>query len=250
VGKEHVITQADGTMICTVQPGARKEKRPREWKEMRPMVAQAKDSATTVYGATFGSVAETGRRWGHCTRAAGWDLNNRKRVLYSTFDVTTDLQKGQNAIGIMLGNSWFNPLPLRMDGILDNGISDHESLVPKPRALSGTAFYFFNVKLFAQLANALGKTTDAAEAETAAARIRAAFNHTFLQPGSGRYDFASQACQAIALDHGLVAADEQPRGSRLRHRQPTHVPWLGLHAGPRGDDALGTLGIQRQHLLA
>lgn len=23
VGKEHVITQADGTMICTVQPGAR-----------------------------------------------------------------------------------------------------------------------------------------------------------------------------------------------------------------------------------
>ena len=29
------------------------------------------------------------------------------------------------------------------DGILDNGISDHESLVPKPRALTGTAFYYF-----------------------------------------------------------------------------------------------------------
>ena len=26
------------------------------------------------------------------------------------------------------------------DGILDNGISDHESLVPKPRAHTGTAF--------------------------------------------------------------------------------------------------------------
>lgn len=77
VGKEHVITQADGTMICTVQPGARKGKRPREWKEMRLVAAQAKDSATTVYGATFGSVAETGRRWGHCTRAAGWGLNSR-----------------------------------------------------------------------------------------------------------------------------------------------------------------------------
>lgn len=77
VGKEHVITQADGTMICTVQPGARKGKRPREWKEMRLVAAQAKDSTTTVYGATFGSVAETGRRWGHCTRQAGWGLNSR-----------------------------------------------------------------------------------------------------------------------------------------------------------------------------
>ena len=35
VGHEHVITQADGTMICTVEPGSRKGKRPRQWKEMR-----------------------------------------------------------------------------------------------------------------------------------------------------------------------------------------------------------------------
>ena len=72
VGEAHVIAEADGTMICTVAPGQRKGKRPREWKEMRLVAAQAKDSATTVYGATFGSVAETGQRWGHCTeRLAG-----------------------------------------------------------------------------------------------------------------------------------------------------------------------------------
>jgi hypothetical protein len=76
VGAEHVIAQADGTMICTVEPGPRKGKRPREWKEMRLVAAQAKDSATTVYAATFGSVAETGRRWGHCARQAGWGLNS------------------------------------------------------------------------------------------------------------------------------------------------------------------------------
>jgi hypothetical protein len=81
VGNEHVITQADGTMICTVQPGCRKGKRPREWKEMRLVAAQAKDSATTVYGATFGSVAETGRRWGHATRQAGWGMNSRIHAL-------------------------------------------------------------------------------------------------------------------------------------------------------------------------
>ena len=76
-GEAHVIAEADGTMICTVAPGQRQGKRPREWKEMRLVAAQAKDSATTVYGATFGSVAETGQRWGHCTREAGWGLNSR-----------------------------------------------------------------------------------------------------------------------------------------------------------------------------
>jgi len=76
VGAAYVIAQADGTLIPTVAPGPRKGKRPREWKEVRLVAAQAKDSATTFYGATFGSVEETGRRWGHCARQAGWGLNS------------------------------------------------------------------------------------------------------------------------------------------------------------------------------
>jgi hypothetical protein len=80
-GEEHVIAQADGTMICTVAPGPRKGQRPREWQEMRLVAAQAKDRATIVYGATFGSVQETGRRWGHCTRAAGWGLNSQIQAM-------------------------------------------------------------------------------------------------------------------------------------------------------------------------
>ena len=77
VGPAHVIAEADGTMICTVEAGPRKAKRPRQWREMRLVAAQAKDRRTTVYGATFGSVEETGRRWGHVTRQAGWGLNSR-----------------------------------------------------------------------------------------------------------------------------------------------------------------------------
>ncbi len=97
------------------------------------------------------------------------------------------------------------------DGILDNGLSDHESIVPKRSGLTGTGFYYFNVKLFAQHATALGKDADAREAWALADEIKSAFNRKFLEPGTGRYDTASQACQAFALYHGLAPADEHPR---------------------------------------
>ena len=77
VGAAHLIAEADGTMICTVSPGPRKGKRPRQGQERRLVAAPAQDRATTVEGATFGSVEATGRRWGHVTREAGWGLNSR-----------------------------------------------------------------------------------------------------------------------------------------------------------------------------
>jgi hypothetical protein len=77
VGAPQVIAETDGTMICTVVAGKRNGKRPREWKEMRLVAAQAQTSATTVYAATFGSVTEVGRRWGHCARDAGWGMNSQ-----------------------------------------------------------------------------------------------------------------------------------------------------------------------------
>ena len=77
MGAPQVIAETDGTMICTVVAGKSKGKRPREWKEMRLVAAQAQTSATTVYAATFGSVEEVGRRWGHCARDVGWGLNSQ-----------------------------------------------------------------------------------------------------------------------------------------------------------------------------
>jgi len=76
VGAEEVIAEADGTMICTVEAGKREGKRPRESKEIKLVAAQAHQSATTVYGATFTSVEAAGRRLGHCAREAGWGLNS------------------------------------------------------------------------------------------------------------------------------------------------------------------------------
>jgi alpha-L-rhamnosidase len=40
----------------------------------------------------------------------------RKEVLYSTYDVTNFLKTGSNIVGVMLGNGWYNPLPLRLFG--------------------------------------------------------------------------------------------------------------------------------------
>ena len=39
-----------------------------------------------------------------------------KRVLYTCDDVTDELRIGENVLGAMLGNGWYNPLPMRMWG--------------------------------------------------------------------------------------------------------------------------------------
>jgi len=48
----------------------------------------------------------------------GW-TNYSKRVLYSTYDVSELLQEGGNCIGVILGNGWYNPLPMTMWGYLN-----------------------------------------------------------------------------------------------------------------------------------
>ncbi|MEP7321157.1 MAG: family 78 glycoside hydrolase catalytic domain [Saprospiraceae bacterium] len=38
----------------------------------------------------------------------------KKQILYTTYDVNPLLKKGINTLGVMLGNGWYNPLPLRL----------------------------------------------------------------------------------------------------------------------------------------
>jgi hypothetical protein len=80
-GAEHVVAEADGSMICTVSPGPRQGKKPRDWKEIRLAAAQVLGQTDTVYAATFGEVDEVGRRWGHCARRAGRGLNSQIHAL-------------------------------------------------------------------------------------------------------------------------------------------------------------------------
>ena len=68
-----------------------------------------------VTGLGYSELSLNGQRVGDHVLDPGW-TSYSKRVLYSTYDVTGQLQRGRNALGVILGNGWFNPLPLRMFG--------------------------------------------------------------------------------------------------------------------------------------
>ncbi len=56
-----------------------------------------------------------------------------KRVLYTTHDVTALLSEGPNALAAVLGNGWYNPLPLRMWGRIN--LRDH-LVLGRPRLIA------------------------------------------------------------------------------------------------------------------
>lgn len=43
----------------------------------------------------------------------------KKEVLYAVYDITPMIKNGKNVAGVMLGNGWYNPLPLRLFGRID-----------------------------------------------------------------------------------------------------------------------------------
>ena len=84
-----------------------------------------------VSGLGYYELRLNGQHVGDHVLDPGWTTYS-KRVLYSTYDVTDQLKRGPNVLGVMLGNGWFNPLPLRLWG----AINPRDSLtVGEPRAI-------------------------------------------------------------------------------------------------------------------
>lgn len=48
---------------------------------MRLVAAQAQGCTQATYGATFGTVEQAGRRWGHCARRQGWSLQSSIHIV-------------------------------------------------------------------------------------------------------------------------------------------------------------------------
>ena len=71
-----------------------------------------------ICGLGYYEASLNGQRVGDQVLDPGWTRYS-ERALYSTYDVTAQLRRGTNAIGVTLGNGWYNPLPLRMWGHLN-----------------------------------------------------------------------------------------------------------------------------------
>ena len=90
-----------------------------------------KSARAYVSGLGYFELRLNGERVGKDVLNPGW-TSYAKRVLYSTYDVTAQLKRGQNTVGIMLGNGWFNPLPLALWGRIR---PDNALVTGEPRAM-------------------------------------------------------------------------------------------------------------------
>lgn len=68
-----------------------------------------------VAGLGYFEPSLNGARVGKEVLEPGWTAF-KKRVYYSVHDVTAQLSRGKNCLGVALGNGWYNPLPMRMWG--------------------------------------------------------------------------------------------------------------------------------------
>jgi alpha-L-rhamnosidase len=93
--------------------------------------------------------------------------------------------------------------------IVYKDISDHESLDPKPEALTATAFYYQHVEILAEIARILDKQTDVVNYQDLSKEILTTCRNKFLRKGTGIFDNGTQAAQLFALYHNLVTENEQ-----------------------------------------
>ena len=66
-----------------------------------------------IVGLGYFEATINGSKVGDHLLEPGW-TNFGKQILYTTHDVTSQLQNGENVIGVVLGNGFFNPLPMRI----------------------------------------------------------------------------------------------------------------------------------------
>ncbi len=98
-----------------------------------------------------------------------------------------------------------------------NGLGDWYDIGPNapgysqgtPISLTADAYYCMDAQILGQVAAVLGKSGDAAQFNTLATNIGAAFNTTYYSPTNGYYATGSQTAQALPLYLGLVSPTNQ-----------------------------------------
>ena len=95
------------------------------------------------------------------------------------------------------------------DGLVTEGLQDHESLAPASAALMITPLFYQSARTLAGLARTLGGAEDATEFERIAEKSRLAWQRKFLNAATLRVGPGTQGSQAFALYSELVPAAEQ-----------------------------------------
>ena len=72
-----------------------------------------KEARLYIAGLGYYEASLNGEKVGDHWLDPGW-TNYGKQILYTTYDVTSQLHSGENVLGVVLGNGFFNPLPLRI----------------------------------------------------------------------------------------------------------------------------------------
>lgn len=91
------------------------------------------------------------------------------------------------------------------DYIIRDGISDHNMLGERPRAVTSTAFYYDHARILAKLARVLDKKEDLHKYNQLAENIKQAFINEFVDKESGKVGNRSQTAQTCALFYNLTS---------------------------------------------
>ncbi len=97
------------------------------------------------------------------------------------------------------------------DGIVTDGLSDHESLTENPSPEMVTPLYFVSANLLADQASRRQLTADETPYRQLAEKIRTAYRRQFVDGASGRVGPGTQASQAFALYTGIVTEADRPK---------------------------------------
>ena len=90
------------------------------------------------------------------------------------------------------------------DGIVTEGLSDHEALEASTSAEMVTPLYFECANILAAIAGRLSLTEDAAHYRQLAAKIRDVYTARFIDSSTGKVGAGTQACQSFALYTGIA----------------------------------------------
>jgi len=97
------------------------------------------------------------------------------------------------------------------DGIVTDGLSDHESLTENPSAEMVTPLYYVSARLLADQAKRRHLKSDETHFRQVADKIRTAYRRQFVDGSTGRVGPGTQASQAFALYTGIVTESERAK---------------------------------------